>query len=105
MAFLPRALRTLLVNRWHAAVAGGEALEIPSVGERVEQINHTASLSDYLRRFGAFRENPLGTRRIDANDQPSPVNGLNHIFKQLGLHNPKVAQAAVYYAIWKYSRC
>ena len=99
-----RLYRTLFVNRWHAAVTIGEQLNNPAIGERAEHINHAASLSEYLWRFGAFRENPHGTGRIDVNDQPSPANGLHHVFKQLGPYEPKVARAAVHYAIWKYGR-
>lgn len=99
-----RLYRTLFVNRWHAAVTIGERLNNPSIGERAEQINHAASLSEYLWRFGAFRENPHGTGRIDVNDQPSPANGLHHVFKQLGPYDPKVARTAVHYAIWKFGR-
>lgn len=99
-----RLYRTLFVNRWHAAVTIGEKLNNPSIGERAEHINHAASLSEYLWRFGAFRENSQGTGRIDINDQPSPANGLHYIFKQLGPYDPKVARAAVHYAIWKYGR-
>lgn len=100
-----RLYRTLFVNRWHAAVTIGEKLNNPAIGERAEHINHAASLSEYLWRFGAFRENSHGTGRIDVNDQPSPANGLNNIFKKLGPYDPKVARAAVHYAIWKFGRC
>lgn len=99
-----RLYRTLFVNRWHAAVTIGEKLNNTSIGERFEHINHAASLSEYLWRFGAFNENPNGTGRINLSVQPSPANGLHHVFKQLGPYDPKVARAAVHYAIWKFGR-
>ena len=99
-----RLFRTLFVNRWHAAVTVGEVQNNPNIGERAEHINHAASLSEYLWRFGAFKENLQGTGRIDVNDIPSLENGLKHAFDQLKPYDEKLVRTAVHYAIWKHGR-
>ena len=66
--------RTLFINRWHAAVTIGEARNCPEIGARSEQINHAASLAEYIWFFGAFCENDQGTGRVDVNGSPSPSN-------------------------------
>ena len=97
-----RLWRTLFINRWHAAVTIGEARNCSETGARSEQINHAASLAEYLWFFGAFCENDQGTGRVDVNGSPSPSNGLRHIVEELGPYDVKVARAAVHYTIWKY---
>ena len=102
-----RLYRTLFVNRWHAAITLGEETGNPAIGERAEHINHAASLSEYLWRYGAFRENQGGTGRIhgvgnaDSDRIPLSSGGLKHIFDQLGPFDAEIARTAVHYAIVK----
>ena len=99
-----RLNRTLFVNRWHAAVTLGEQCKQPAIGERAEHINHAASLSEYLWRFGAFCENPDGTGRIESSGDSTPVSGLRDLFRQLGTDDARVVRAAVHHTINQYGR-
>ncbi|MCY4265386.1 MAG: hypothetical protein OXE78_11080 [Gammaproteobacteria bacterium] len=102
-----RLYRTLFINRWHAAITIGEELNIPSIGERAEHINHASSLSEYLWRYGTFHEDISRTGRIPGTGSGGSEKnsytsgGLKQIFEQLGPPNMAVAQTAVHYAIWK----
>ena len=57
-----RLWRTLFIHRWHAPQTIGELHGRPSVGMRFEHINHRESLTQYVWRYGAFRENDAGDR-------------------------------------------
>ena len=97
-----RLWRTLFIHRWHAPQTIGELHGRPSVGMRFEHINHRESLTQYVWRYGAFRENDAGTGRQDMSDKPSRTNGLQAIIKELESKAPGMLPRAVEYAIFKY---
>ena len=69
---------------------------------RFEHINHRESLTQYVWRYGAFRENDAGTGRQDMSDNPSRANGLQAIIKELESKAPGLLPRAIEYAIFKY---
>ena len=69
---------------------------------RFEHINHRESLTQYVWRYGAFRENDAGTGRQDMSDKPSRTNGLQAIIKELESKAPGMLPSAIEYAIFKY---
>ena len=69
---------------------------------RFEHINHRESLSQYVWRYGAFRENDAATGRQDMSDKPSRENGLQAIIKELESQAPELLSRAIEYAIFKY---
>ena len=97
-----RLWRTLFIHRWHAPQTIGELHGRPSVGMRFEHINHRESLSQYVWRYSAFRENDAGTGRQDMSDKPSRENGLQAIIKELESQAPGLSARAIEYAIFKY---
>ena len=97
-----RLWRTLFIHRWHAPQTMGELHGRPSVGMRFEHINHRESLSQYVWRYGAFRENDAATGRQDMSDNPSRENGLQAIIKELESRAPEMLSRAIEYAIFKY---
>ena len=97
-----RLWRTLFIHRWHAPQTIGELHGRSSVGMRFEHINHRESLSQYVWRYGAFRENDAGTGRQDMSDKPSRTNGLQAIIKELESRAPEMLPRAIEYAIFKY---
>lgn len=97
-----RLWRTLFVHRWHAPQTIGELRRRLSVGMRFEHINHRESLTQYVWRYGAFRENDAGTGRLDMSDKPSRANGLQAIIKELESQVPGLLPRAIEYAIFKY---
>lgn len=99
-----RLWRTLFIHRWHAPQTIGELHGRPSVGMRFEHINHRESLTEYLWRYGAFRENDDGTGRQDILDSPSRENGLQAIIKELETNAPGLLSDAIEYAIFKYGK-
>ena len=97
-----RLWRTLFIHRWHAPQTIGELHGRPSIGMRFEHINHRESLTEYIWRYGAFRENKEGTGREDVSDTPSRANGLQAIIKELDINAPGLLTEAVEYTIIKY---
>ena len=97
-----RLWRTLFIHRWHAPQTIGELHGRPSVGMRFEHINHRESLTEYIWRYGAFRENKKGTGREDVSDTPSRANGLQAIIKELDTNAPGLLTEAIEYAIFEY---
>ena len=97
-----RLWRTLFIHRWHAPQTIGELHGRPSVGMRFEHINHRESLTQYVWRYGAFRENDAGTGRQDMSDKPSRKNGLQAIIKELENQAPGTLSHAIEYAIFMY---
>ena len=97
-----RLWRTLFIHRWHAPQTIGELHGRPSVGMRFEHINHRESLTQYVWRYGAFRENDAATGRQDMSDKPSRANGLQAIIKELESQTPGLLPRAIEYAIFKY---
>lgn len=83
-----RLWRTLFIHRWHAPQTIGEQYGNPNVGLRFEHVNHAESLTEYIWRYGAFKENRDGTGREDLSDKPSRANGLQAIIAELGTDNP-----------------
>ena len=69
---------------------------------RFEHINHRESLTQYVWRYGAFREKDAGTGRQDMSDKPSRANGLQAIIKELESQAPGLLPRAIEYAIFKY---
>ena len=69
---------------------------------RFEHINHRESLTQYVWRYGAFRENDAATGRQDMSDKPSRANGLQAIIKELESQTPGLLPRAIEYAIFKY---
>ena len=97
-----RLWRTLFIHRWHAPQTIGELHGRPDVGMRFEHINHRESLTQYVWRYGAFRENDAGTGRQDMSAKPSRKNGLQVIIKELESQAPGLLPRAIEYAIFKY---
>ena len=97
-----RLWRTLFIHRWHAPQTIGELHGRPSVGMRFEHINHRESLTEYIWRYGAFRENKAGSGREDVSDIPSRANGLQAIIKELDTSAPGLLNEAIEYAILVY---
>ena len=97
-----RLWRTLFIHRWHAPQTIGELHGRPSVGMRFEHINHRESLTEYLWRYGAFRENKEGTGREDVSDTPSRANGLQAMIKELDTNAPGLLNEAIEYTILVY---
>ena len=97
-----RLWRTLFIHRWHAPQTIGEQCKRPSVGMRFEQINHADSLSEYIWRYGAFRENSDGTGREDVSTKPSRKYGLEAVVQELHSKDSRLMHYAIEYAILTY---